>query len=85
MLDKALVFKFRSRLARDDRVAAGGGEPSRVAPGFGPRVGGRCDTQSCTKSDTRGLVCRWVVFREDELVVMMIVGYGSKGVEARYV
>lgn len=45
ILDKALELRFRSRLARDERVAAGGGEPSR-SPGFGPRVGGRWDTQS---------------------------------------
>lgn len=35
MLDSALVFRLRSRLAKEDRVATGGGEPSRCPLGFG--------------------------------------------------
>lgn len=85
MLESALVFKLRSRLANDDRVAAGGGDPSRSPWGLGARVGGRCETQSCTKSETRGFDMRWFVLRDAGLVVMIIVGYGSKGVDGRYV
>lgn len=83
MLDSALVFRLRSKLASDDRVAAGGGDPSRSPWGLGARVGGRWDTQSCTRSDTRGFDNRWLVLRDAGLVVMMMVGYGSKGVEGR--
>lgn len=43
ILDSAVVFKFKSRLAKEERVAAGGGEPSRP---LGVRVGGRWETQS---------------------------------------
>ena len=83
MLLKALVLMFKSRLARLDRVACGGGDPSRA--GSGARVGGRCETQSWTSRETRGLLMRLRVFLEAELVVMMIVGCGLNGVEGRYV
>lgn len=73
MLDKALVLRLRSRLASDDRLAAGGGEPSRPS-GFGARVGGRCETQSWTRRERRGLERRWFVFRDAGFVVIMIVG-----------
>lgn len=81
ILLNALVLRFSKRLAKLDRVACGGGEPSRV--GSGVRVGGRCETQSWTSKDTRGLLIRFRVFFEDGLVVMMITGVGSKGVEGR--
>lgn len=71
MLDRALVLRLRSKLASEDRVAAGGGEPSRP---LGARVGGRWDTQSWTRRETRGLDCRFSVFRDDGFVVMMITG-----------
>lgn len=75
ILESALVLRLRSRLASDDRVAAGGGEPSRSpVEGFGARVGGRWDTQSWTRREIRGLVRRWLVLREEGLVVMIIVG-----------
>lgn len=74
ILESALVFRSRRKLARDERVAAGGGEPSRWPPGFGARVGGRWDTQSWTKRDTRGLDKRWFVLRESGFVVIIIVG-----------
>ena len=47
------------------------------------RVGGRCDTQSCTRRDTRGLFIRFKVFLEVGFVVIMITGFGLKGVEGR--
>lgn len=74
---------FKSRLARLDRVARGGGEPSRV--GSGARVGGLCETQSWTSRETRGLFIRFMVFFDDGLVVIMMTGVGSKGVDGRYV
>ena len=83
MLLKALVFMFKRRLARLERVACGGGDPSRA--GSGARVGGRCDTQSWTSKETRGLLMRLRVFFEAGLVVMMMVGCGLKGVKGRYV
>ena len=83
MLLRALVLMFSSRVARLERVAWGGGEPSRV--GSGLRVGGRCETQSWTRRETRGLLIRFRVFLEDGLVVMMMTGLGLKGVEGRYV
>lgn len=87
MLDSALVFKLSRRLASEERVAAGGGDPSRppgaLALGLGARVGGRCETQSCTSRETRGLERRWLVLREAGFVVMIMVGCGSKGVEGR--
>lgn len=71
ILDNALVFRFKSRLAKEERVAAGGGEPSRP---LGARVGGRWETQSCTSRETRGFADRLRVFLEEGLVVMMITG-----------
>lgn len=83
ILDRALVLMFKSRLASEDRVAAGGGEPSRPSTLEEARTGGRWETQSWTSRETRGLVRRWLVLREEGLVVMMMVGNGSKGVEGR--
>ena len=81
MLLRALVLMFKSRLARLDRVACGGGEPSRV--GSGALVGGRWVTQSCTSNETRGLLMRFRVFFDAGFVVMIMVGCGVKGVEGR--
>ena len=83
ILLSALVFMLSSKLARLERVAWGGGEPSRVGSGF--RVGGRWETQSCTSKDTRGLLIRFKVFLDEGFVVMMMTGIGLKGVEGRYV
>lgn len=83
ILLRALVFILRSKLARLDRVACGGGEPSR--PGSGLRVGGRWETQSWTKRETRGLLMRLRVFLEEGLVVIIMTGLGWKGVEGRKV
>jgi hypothetical protein len=85
MLESALVLRLTSKLAREERVAAGGGDPSRAPAGFGARVGGRWETQSCTRRETRGLIRRCVILRDAGLVVMIMVGCGSKGVEGRYV
>ena len=41
MLDSALVFRLSRRLASEERVAAGGGNPSRSPWALGARVGGR--------------------------------------------
>lgn len=68
----ALVLMFRSNVARLERVAAGGGDPSRVRSLA--RVGGLCETQSCTRSETLGLASRLIVFLDAGLVVIMIVG-----------
>lgn len=46
-------------------------------------MGGRCVTQSCTSSETRGLLMRFKVFFEAGFVVIMIVGWVVKGVEGR--
>ena len=81
MLLSALVLIFKSRLARLDRVAWGGGEPSRV--GSGALVGGRCVTQSWTSNETCGLLIRFRVFFDAGFVVIIIVGYGMNGVEGR--
>lgn len=83
MRDKALVFILSSRLARLDRGPSGGGEPSR--PASAVRVGGRCETQSWTRRETRGFANRFSVFFETGLVVMMMTGEELKGVEGRYV
>lgn len=81
MLLRALVFILRRRVARLERVACGGGEPSRVGSGF--RVGGRWETQSWTRRETRGFWIRLRVFLEEGLVVIIMTGLGSKGVEGR--
>ena len=83
MLLKALVFILSNKLAKLERVACGGGEPSLVGSGF--RVGGRCETQSWTRRETRGLLIRFSVFFDEGFVVMMITGLGLNGVDARYV
>ena len=81
MLLKELVLMLSNRLAKLDRVASGGGELSRVGSGF--RVGGRCETQSWTRRETRGLLMRLSVFLDVGFVVIMITGLGLKGVEGR--
>ena len=74
---------FISICARPDCDRCAAGDPSRTfADGL---VGGLCETQSCTSRDTLGFVSRLVVFLEDGLLVMMIVGVFLNGVEGRYV
>ena len=83
MLLSALVLRFSSSAARDDREASGGGEPVRSA--VEPRrlvVGGRWETQSWTRRETLGLETRLRVFLEEGFVVIIIVGeveYGEEG------
>jgi len=48
-------------------------------------VGGRLETQSCTRRETRGFSRRWPVFLDDGGVVIMIVGCWEKAVQGRYV
>jgi hypothetical protein len=75
MLLSALVFRFSSSVASDEREASGGGEP--VRPLEEPRrlvVGGRCETQSWTRRETCGLETRLSVFFEEGLVVMIMAG-----------
>jgi hypothetical protein len=76
MLESAEVFMLRSRVAREERVAAAGGLPLRwvLLELEVCAVGGRCETQSCTSRETRGLERRLRVFRERALVVIIITG-----------
>lgn len=85
ILLSALVLILSNREARLERVAAGGGEPSRAMAGFRfvERVGGRWETQSWTRRETRGFERRFRVFLEAAFVVMIIVGWEVKGVEGR--
>lgn len=62
-----------SKLAKLDRAASGGGEPS-ARSGSGLRVGGRWDTQSWTSRETRGLIRRLSVLRDSGFVVMIMTG-----------
>ena len=71
--ESAEVLILRSRLARLDLVAAAGGLPD-LSPTDADAVGGRCDTQSWTKSETRGLCIRFCVFRDWALLVIMMTG-----------
>ena len=71
ILLRALELMFSSKLARLDRVAGAGGDPCAVS---GARVGGRCDTQSWTRRETRGFDSRFKVFLDEGLVVIIIVG-----------
>lgn len=48
-------------------------------------VGGRCDTQSCTRSETLGFEIKFCVFLEDGLVVIIMVGFELYGEEGKYV
>lgn len=82
MLDSAELLRPRSRFASEERCSddAGGGEPDRRRA---VEVGGRCDTQSWTSSETCGFETRLSVFLDDGLVVMMMVGEGEKGVLGR--
>lgn len=75
ILLNADVLRLRSKAAREEREASGGGEPFRSA--VEPRrfvVGGRWDTQSWTRRETWGLEIRLRVFLEEGLVVIIIVG-----------
>jgi hypothetical protein len=77
ILDIALVFKFSSNAASEDREASGGGEPARSPAAAEPRrfvVGGRCETQSWTRSETCGFEIKLRVFLEEGFVVIIIVG-----------
>ncbi len=76
ILDIALVFRFSSNAASEEREASGGGEPAR-SPAAEPRrfvVGGRCETQSWTSSETCGFEIRFKVFFEEGFVVIIIMG-----------
>lgn len=83
MLDMALVLRFRRREARLDRVGETELLPDmRLAVEVA--VGGRWETQSCTRRETLGLVRRLVIFLLAGLVVMMMTGVsGECGEEAR--
>ena len=81
MLLRELVLMLSNRLAKLDRVDIGGGDIYIIGSGF--RVGGRCETQSWTRRETRGLLIRLSVFLDVGFVVIMITGLGLKGVEGR--
>jgi len=73
ILLSADVFRFKSKAARELARGSGGGEPP-PDPRRPLVVGGRCDTQSWTRRDTFGFWSRLVVFLEEGLVVIIIVG-----------
>ncbi len=95
MLLRAEVFRLSSRAARlllDVAVAVVVVEGlasrcccegSDVAAAATVVVGGRCETQSCTSRDTRGLRIMLDVFWDEGLVVMMMVGWEVCGLVAR--
>lgn len=84
MDERALVFRLRSKEAREERVAAGGGEPERCGCwGWKLRVGGRWETQSWTRRETLGLERRLRVFRDNGFVVIIMVGPEEEGVEVK--
>ena len=74
MLLSALVLRLNSRLARLLRGGAPVGDDARAGSAVAVAVGGRCETQSCTSSDTRGFRIMLRVFLDDGCVVMMTVG-----------
>ena len=78
MLDNSLVFRFASKVAKLDLAISGGGDPDRLDV-----VGGLCETQSWTRSETRGLERRLRVFCDWREVVMIIEGSGVYGVLGR--
>lgn len=71
--------------ASDERDASGGGEPVRSDEPRRRLVGGRCETQSCTRRETCGLDIRFNVFFDEGLVVMIIVGLLEYGDDGKYV
>jgi len=73
ILLKAEVFKFSNRAAKEFERGWGGGEPP-ADPRRSLVVGGRCDTQSWTKRETFGFERRLLVFLEEGLVVIIMVG-----------
>ncbi len=73
-------------MAREERLASGGGEPLRplALSAFASVVTeGRWDTQSCTRRETFGLERRLWVLREEGLVVIMMTGEVVYGVAGR--
>lgn len=81
ILLSADVFKVSNKAAIELGRGSGGGEPP--AEGLRPVVGGRCDTQSWTRRDTFGFCRRLLVFLEEGLVVITIVGVLEYGVDGR--
>jgi hypothetical protein len=81
MLDMALVLRLRSSEARLERE----GETEEAPPDRRREVvvGGRWETQSCTRSETWGFVRRLAIFLEAGLVVITMTGsegeYGEEG------
>lgn len=74
MLLKADVFKFSRSAARELDRGSGGGEPPPPEARRPLVVGGRCETQSWTSRDTLGFCRRLLVFLEEGLVVIIMVG-----------
>lgn len=77
MLLRALVFRFASNVASEERLVSAGGEPARsvsLEPEKEPVRGGRWETQSWTSKETFGLEIRLWVLREEGFVVIIIVG-----------
>jgi hypothetical protein len=71
---EAVFIPRRSSASEPDRGVGRDGDGER--PGW-LRVGGRCEIQSWTKSETRALHSRLYVFRDVGGVVMIMVGAGE--------
>lgn len=80
MEDISDVLRFMRSSAREEEGADGGGE---VLRSLVEAVRGRCDTQSCTRSETLGFEIRLCVFLEVGFVVIIMVGCDVYGVEGR--
>ena len=73
-LSDAVFIPSSSSASDPERGFGRVGEGERAA---WSRVGGRWDTQSCTSSETWGLLARLWVFCDECGVVMMMVGCGE--------
>jgi len=73
--ERALVFRFRRSVARDELRAAAGGLPLLLSEV--EAVGGRWDDQSWTNRDTLGLCRRFWVLSDWLLVVIRMTGWGG--------
>lgn len=85
MEDKAEELRFWRSVASEERCWAGSGSGEAAADVESVVVGGRgrWETQSCTRRETWGLERRLCVLRLEGLVVIIMLGEGEKGVEAR--
>lgn len=73
------MFRSSSNEARLDREGETAAPPPDMRRALD--VGGRCETQSWTRSETFGLDWRFAVFLEAGLVVITIVGVSGENCE----